>query len=159
MTRYLISIYQPDGTSPGPEVMDRVGRDLHVLNEELKAAGSWGFTAGSTPRARLRWSACRTVMWSSHRQPQGSSRLPRGRYLADPTAWNWKGLTSRMSPNKVTGQARHLLSAPGRGSCWSSTRRWKAVGFAPQKVGRCCVTRCCTDETSPYTTSSDQTPY
>jgi hypothetical protein len=26
--------------------MDRVARDLHVLNEELKAAGSWVFTGG-----------------------------------------------------------------------------------------------------------------
>jgi hypothetical protein len=38
MTQYLLSIHQPDGPPPGPEVMDRVARDLHVLNEELKAA-------------------------------------------------------------------------------------------------------------------------
>jgi hypothetical protein len=46
MTQYLLSIHQPDGPPPGPEVMDRVARDLHVLNEELKAAGSWVFTGG-----------------------------------------------------------------------------------------------------------------
>jgi hypothetical protein len=46
MTRYLLSIYQPDGQAPAPEVMDRVLTDLHVLNEELKAAGSWVFTGG-----------------------------------------------------------------------------------------------------------------
>jgi hypothetical protein len=46
MTQYLLSIYQPDGQAPAPEVMDRVTRDLHVLNEELKAAGSWVFTGG-----------------------------------------------------------------------------------------------------------------
>ena len=46
MTRYLLSIYQPDGPPPGPEVMDRVAQDLHVLNEELKAAGAWVFTGG-----------------------------------------------------------------------------------------------------------------
>ena len=46
MTKYLISIYQPDGPPPGPEVMDKVARDLHELNEELKAAGAWVFTGG-----------------------------------------------------------------------------------------------------------------
>jgi hypothetical protein len=46
MTRYLLSIYQPDGASPAPEVMERVGAELHRLNEDLKAAGSWVFTGG-----------------------------------------------------------------------------------------------------------------
>jgi hypothetical protein len=46
MTRYLLSIYQPDGPPPAPEVMAEVGKDLHALNEEIKAAGSWVFTAG-----------------------------------------------------------------------------------------------------------------
>jgi hypothetical protein len=46
MTQYLLSIYQPDGEAPAPKVMDRIARDLHVLNEELKAAGSWVFTGG-----------------------------------------------------------------------------------------------------------------
>jgi hypothetical protein len=46
MTRYLLSIYQPDGPPPGPEVLDPVGRDLHELNEQIKAAGSWVFTGG-----------------------------------------------------------------------------------------------------------------
>lgn len=45
MTQYLLSIYQPEGEAP-PEVMDRVARDLHILNEELKAAGAWVFTGG-----------------------------------------------------------------------------------------------------------------
>jgi hypothetical protein len=46
MTRYLLSIYQPDGPPPGPEVLDQAGRDLHELNEQIKAAGSWVFTGG-----------------------------------------------------------------------------------------------------------------
>jgi hypothetical protein len=45
MTQYLLSIYQPEGTAP-PEVMDQVAKELHVLNEELKAAGAWVFTGG-----------------------------------------------------------------------------------------------------------------
>ena len=46
MTQYLLSIYQPDGPIPEPEVLARIGRDLHALNEEIKAAGSWVFTGG-----------------------------------------------------------------------------------------------------------------
>lgn len=46
MSRYLLSIYQPDGASPAPEVMEQVGAELHRLNEDLKAAGSWVFTGG-----------------------------------------------------------------------------------------------------------------
>jgi hypothetical protein len=46
MTQYLLTIYQPDGEPPGPEVMDRVAGDLHVLNDELKASGAWVFTGG-----------------------------------------------------------------------------------------------------------------
>jgi hypothetical protein len=46
MTQYLISIYQPDGETPPPEFLEAVGRRLHVLNQELKAAGAWVFTGG-----------------------------------------------------------------------------------------------------------------
>jgi len=46
MTRYLLSIYQPDGPPPGPEVLDQVGVNLHELNQQIKAAGSWVFTGG-----------------------------------------------------------------------------------------------------------------
>ncbi len=46
MTQYLLSIYQPDGGPPPPEVLEPVLRDLHALNEELKAAGAWVFARG-----------------------------------------------------------------------------------------------------------------
>ena len=46
MTQYLISIYQPDGEPPPPEFLEAVGRKLHVLNQDLKAAGAWVFTGG-----------------------------------------------------------------------------------------------------------------
>ena len=45
MTQYLLTIYQPDGGPPPPEVLEPVGRDLHALNQELKAAGAWVFSA------------------------------------------------------------------------------------------------------------------
>jgi hypothetical protein len=46
MTRYVLSIYQPVGPPPGPEVLAQLGRDLHEVNERIKAAGSWVFTGG-----------------------------------------------------------------------------------------------------------------
>jgi hypothetical protein len=46
MTQYMIAIYQPDGPPPPPEVLEAVGRDLHTLNQDLKAAGAWVFSRG-----------------------------------------------------------------------------------------------------------------
>lgn len=46
MTMYLLTIYQPDGPPPPPEVLAPVMQDLHALNEELKAAGAWVFSRG-----------------------------------------------------------------------------------------------------------------
>lgn len=49
MPRYLLTIYQPDGEIPDPEILNRVGEELHHLNEDLKAAGAWVFTGGLHP--------------------------------------------------------------------------------------------------------------
>ena len=49
MKRYLLSIYQPDGPTPSPEllqpVMERIGR----LNADLRQAGAWVFAGGLHP--------------------------------------------------------------------------------------------------------------
>jgi hypothetical protein len=42
----MISIYQPEGEIPPPEVLEDVGRQLHVLNQRIKAAGGWVFSGG-----------------------------------------------------------------------------------------------------------------
>jgi hypothetical protein len=46
MTQYMLTIYQPDGGPPPPEVMQKVMRELHALNEEIKSAGGWVFSRG-----------------------------------------------------------------------------------------------------------------
>ena len=46
MPRYLLSIYQPDEGTPSPDVLEAIGRELHVINEDMKAAGAWVFAAG-----------------------------------------------------------------------------------------------------------------
>ncbi len=49
MTQYMITIYQPDGPPPPPEVLEAVGRELHTLNQDIKAAGAWVFSRGLHP--------------------------------------------------------------------------------------------------------------
>ena len=46
MKQYLISIYQPDGPPPPPEVLDTVMAEIDVMRAELKGSGSWVFGAG-----------------------------------------------------------------------------------------------------------------
>ena len=46
MKQYLLSVYQPEGAPPPPEVLDKVMRDVDALVQELKAAGAWVFNGG-----------------------------------------------------------------------------------------------------------------
>jgi len=46
MQNYLLSIYQPDGDPPPPEVLDEIMRDVDALVDEVKAAGAWVFNGG-----------------------------------------------------------------------------------------------------------------
>ncbi|GLW21871.1 hypothetical protein Mame01_19140 [Microbispora amethystogenes] len=46
MRHYLLSIRQPGGGTPPPEVLDPIMRELAVLNEDLRAAGAWVFSGG-----------------------------------------------------------------------------------------------------------------
>ena len=49
MKQYLLSVIQPDGDPPAPEVLEKVMRDVDALNQELKAAGAWVFAGGLHP--------------------------------------------------------------------------------------------------------------
>jgi hypothetical protein len=49
MRQYLLSVYQPDGDPPPPEVMEPIARRLEAWNAEVKAAGAWVFTGGLHP--------------------------------------------------------------------------------------------------------------
>jgi hypothetical protein len=49
MKQYLLSIYQPDGDPPAPEVLDPIMRDVEAVNAELEAAGAWVFAGGLHP--------------------------------------------------------------------------------------------------------------
>jgi hypothetical protein len=46
MTQYLLSVYQPDGEPPGPEVLDPIVAKLQKLQAEMRSAGAWVFAGG-----------------------------------------------------------------------------------------------------------------
>jgi hypothetical protein len=47
--QYMLTIYQPDGDPPPPEVLDPIMRNLDDLNQEMRTAGAWVFAAGLNP--------------------------------------------------------------------------------------------------------------
>jgi len=49
MSRYLLSIYQPDGPPPPPEVLGGVMREVGALTDDMKAKGAWVFMGGLHP--------------------------------------------------------------------------------------------------------------
>jgi hypothetical protein len=49
MTQYLLSVYQPDGPVPAPDVLSEIVAKLDKLNAEMRAAGAWVFSGGLCP--------------------------------------------------------------------------------------------------------------
>jgi hypothetical protein len=49
MRQYLLSVYQPDGDPPPPEVLGPIMANLGALADEMKAAGAWVFSVGLHP--------------------------------------------------------------------------------------------------------------
>jgi hypothetical protein len=46
VTQYLLGVWQPDGPPPPSVDLDRIGKDLAVLREEMRSAGAWVFSGG-----------------------------------------------------------------------------------------------------------------
>ena len=46
MKQYLLSVYQPEGDPPAPEVLEAIMRDVDAVDREMKAAGAWVFAGG-----------------------------------------------------------------------------------------------------------------
>jgi hypothetical protein len=46
MKMYLLSVYQPDGQPPPPEILEPIMQKVYALRDELKAAGAWVFSGG-----------------------------------------------------------------------------------------------------------------
>jgi hypothetical protein len=46
MTKYLLSVFQPDNPIPPGVDLDEIMRDVDAMNEELKEKGAWVFAGG-----------------------------------------------------------------------------------------------------------------
>ncbi len=46
MKQYLLSIYQPDGDLPAPEVLEKISGQVRAVDEEMRAVGAWAFAGG-----------------------------------------------------------------------------------------------------------------
>jgi len=46
MAKYLLSVYQPEGTPPAPAELERIMADVAVFEDDAKAAGVWVFSGG-----------------------------------------------------------------------------------------------------------------
>jgi hypothetical protein len=46
MKHFLLSVEQPDGPPPAPDVLEQIMRDVQVVDDEMRAAGAWVFAAG-----------------------------------------------------------------------------------------------------------------
>lgn len=46
MKQYLLSVYQPDGEPPPPEILAGIMRNVAAVTQEMKDAGAWVFSAG-----------------------------------------------------------------------------------------------------------------
>lgn len=46
MTQYLMSVMQPDGPAPEPEVLGPIMAAVDALDAEMRAAGVWVFAGG-----------------------------------------------------------------------------------------------------------------
>jgi hypothetical protein len=60
MKQYLLSVYQPDGDPPPPEVLEPIMRNVDALDQEMKVAGAWVFSGGLHPPSTA------TVVRDSH---------------------------------------------------------------------------------------------
>jgi hypothetical protein len=46
MTQYVLTVYQPDGPIPAPEILQHMSMELEALHERIKADGAWVFSGG-----------------------------------------------------------------------------------------------------------------
>ena len=64
MRNYLLSVIQPEGNPPPPEILNGIMRDVDAFNEELKAAGAWVLWAACMLQAQPPCSGNRTARCS-----------------------------------------------------------------------------------------------
>jgi hypothetical protein len=47
MTQYLLTVVEPSvGTTPGPDALDQIMKDVDAVDQEMRDAGVWVFAGG-----------------------------------------------------------------------------------------------------------------
>jgi hypothetical protein len=46
MKQYLLTVYQPDGDPPAPDVLAKIAADTEQVRNEMRAEGAWVFSGG-----------------------------------------------------------------------------------------------------------------
>ena len=46
MKQYLLSVYQPEGTPPPPEALEKIMGNVEAVRQEMRDAGAWVFSGG-----------------------------------------------------------------------------------------------------------------
>ncbi|MEV4571736.1 YciI family protein [Nonomuraea jabiensis] len=54
MKQYVLSMQQPDGPPPAPEILDPIIRDLGAVEQEMRDAGVWVFSGALRPPSDAR---------------------------------------------------------------------------------------------------------
>ena len=49
MPQYVLTMYQPEGPIPPPEVLEPVMQEIAAIRKELEAVGAWIFAGGLHP--------------------------------------------------------------------------------------------------------------
>jgi hypothetical protein len=49
MKQYLLSMYQPDGEPPPPQILEPIMREVGAVRQQMKSAGVWVFAGGLHP--------------------------------------------------------------------------------------------------------------
>ena len=52
MAHYLLTVVEPTGEIPSPEALEKIMRDVGVVDDEMRDAGVWVFAGGLYPPDR-----------------------------------------------------------------------------------------------------------
>ncbi|MFF4614312.1 YciI family protein [Nonomuraea jabiensis] len=54
MKQYVLTMHQPDGPPPAPEILDPIMRDIGAVEQEMRDAGVWVFSGALQPPSGAR---------------------------------------------------------------------------------------------------------
>ena len=123
MPQYLLTMYQPDGDPPPPEVLGPMMEKIAAWRQDLQAAGAWVFTGGLHPAstATVVRSHRGDVVMTDGPFAEGKEHMGGFTVISVPdldAALEWAGRSPRSAPCRVRcghcGAARGTAEQPGR---------------------------------------------